>query len=109
MSHTLSSSYTATESGEDAVKAAVFQRLHPRVYLERFLQENIRPDGRTPNAWRDILINVGKLYLPSYISYLPPDRLYLYRKWIRSCTLGGHYGRLWCKSRDRRARTRSSS
>ncbi|KAG6887911.1 hypothetical protein C0992_010261 [Termitomyces sp. T32_za158] len=43
----------------DALKASVFQRLHPRVYLERFLAENFRPDGRVPDAWRDVNLNVG--------------------------------------------------
>ncbi|KXN88999.1 Exosome complex component RRP43 [Leucoagaricus sp. SymC.cos] len=58
-----------------AFKAAIFQRLHPRVYLERFLAEDVRPDGRvlgTVNKynqpgcgeggiWRDVSINVGSI------------------------------------------------
>ncbi|KAG6899991.1 hypothetical protein C0993_004610 [Termitomyces sp. T159_Od127] len=51
---------TTTSTTEDeALKASVFQRLHPRVYLERFLAENFRPDGRVPDAWRDVNLNVG--------------------------------------------------
>lgn len=55
-----------TES--DSLKAAIFQRLHPRVYLERFLAEDVRPDGRAlgtlekegdKEIWRDVSINVG--------------------------------------------------
>jgi hypothetical protein len=68
-------------AGEDdassAFKAAIFQRLHPRVYLERFLAEDVRPDGRSlgtvhqeietrgssvgneSKIWRDVSINVG--------------------------------------------------
>lgn len=57
---------TASESAisiaeQEALKASIFQRLHPRVYLERFLSENIRPDGREFDAWRDASVNVGKL------------------------------------------------
>lgn len=60
-----------TESGStsDSLKAAIFQRLHPRVYLERFLAEGVRPDGRAlgclvdkaeeKEIWRDVSINVG--------------------------------------------------
>lgn len=54
-------------------KAAIFQRLHPRVYLERFLAEDARPDGRSLGEmdyntgsvvsegviWREVSINVG--------------------------------------------------
>ncbi|KAF8513141.1 ribosomal protein S5 domain 2-type protein, partial [Hysterangium stoloniferum] len=40
---------------------SVFQRLHPRAYLERFLSEGIRPDGRDPDAWRSVSINVGSV------------------------------------------------
>lgn len=48
---------------QDAVKAAIFQRLHPRVYFERFVTENVRPDGRGFDAWRDVSVNVGaKVY-----------------------------------------------
>ncbi|ESK94844.1 exosome component 8 [Moniliophthora roreri MCA 2997] len=55
----LSTSLSATEN--DALKAAIFQRLHPRVYLERFLAERVRPDGRAGDEWRDIDINVGSI------------------------------------------------
>ena len=37
----------------------IFQRLHPRVYLERFLAEHVRPDGRPFNVARDVAVNVG--------------------------------------------------
>lgn len=49
------------QEDQDALKAAVFQRLHPRVYLERFLQEDIRPDGRAPSEAREVSVNVGEL------------------------------------------------
>ncbi|KAL0950364.1 hypothetical protein HGRIS_010330 [Hohenbuehelia grisea] len=46
---------------QDDLKAAIFQRLHPRVYFERFLSEKIRPDGRDFGGWRDVSINVGSI------------------------------------------------
>ncbi|KAG5644807.1 hypothetical protein DXG03_007629 [Asterophora parasitica] len=58
------SSFDAFDSSirEDAaLKAAIFQRLHPRAYLERFLAENVRPDGRPYDAWRDVSVNVGSI------------------------------------------------
>ncbi|KAI1795008.1 ribosomal protein S5 domain 2-like protein [Ganoderma leucocontextum] len=45
----------------DALKALTFQRLHPKTYLERFLAENVRPDGREFDEWRDISVNVGSI------------------------------------------------
>ncbi|XP_006456898.1 hypothetical protein AGABI2DRAFT_195867 [Agaricus bisporus var. bisporus H97] len=62
----------ATDPSSDSLKAAIFQRLHPRVYLERFLTENVRPDGRAIGCvmdgmgvkgeiWRDVSINVGSI------------------------------------------------
>ena len=54
-----SSSSSAPNSEQDALKALTFQRLHPKTYLERFLAENVRPDGRDLGEWRDISLNVG--------------------------------------------------
>ncbi|KAG8935013.1 hypothetical protein FRC01_010518 [Tulasnella sp. 417] len=48
-------------SKSSQLDAKTFQRLHPRAYLERFLSEGIRPDGREPNTWRDISLNAGPL------------------------------------------------
>jgi exosome complex component RRP43 len=45
---------------QNKIDPSVFQRLHPRTYLERFLGEGIRPDGRDPNAWRGVSVNVGE-------------------------------------------------
>ncbi|KAF8967458.1 ribosomal protein S5 domain 2-like protein [Flammula alnicola] len=50
-----------TQDDQDALKAAVFQRLHPRLYLERFVAEDIRPDGRAFDAYRDVSVNVGSI------------------------------------------------
>ncbi|KAJ7707738.1 ribosomal protein S5 domain 2-type protein [Mycena rosella] len=46
---------------DSALKASIFQRLHPRAYLERFVAEDIRPDGRPFDAWRDVSVNVGSI------------------------------------------------
>ncbi|KAH7929016.1 ribosomal protein S5 domain 2-like protein [Leucogyrophana mollusca] len=45
----------------DSLRAQIFQRLHPRTYLERFLTENVRPDGRTFDEWRTVHVNVGSI------------------------------------------------
>ena len=55
-------SSSLSQSEEDALKVAVFQRLHPRTYLERFLAENIRPDKRLCDGFRDVHVNVGELF-----------------------------------------------
>jgi exosome complex component RRP43 len=39
----------------------IFQRLHPKAYLERFLAEQIRPDGREAAEWRDLFVHVGSI------------------------------------------------
>ncbi|KIY46046.1 hypothetical protein FISHEDRAFT_48109 [Fistulina hepatica ATCC 64428] len=49
------------ETEEDALRASVFQRLRPRAYLERFVAESIRPDGREFDTWRDVSVNVGSV------------------------------------------------
>ena len=50
-----------TQGSQEAatLKALTFQRLHPKAYLERFLEEQVRPDGREPGEWRDVTVNVG--------------------------------------------------
>ncbi|KAL0569786.1 hypothetical protein V5O48_012178 [Marasmius crinis-equi] len=58
---TAASTSSLSNTQNEALKAAIFQRLHPRVYLERFLLEKIRPDGRVEDEWRDIDINVGSI------------------------------------------------
>ena len=50
---------SSSSAEQDALKALTFQRLHPKTYLERFLAENVRPDGRDLDEWRDISLNVG--------------------------------------------------
>ncbi|KAH7905245.1 hypothetical protein BJ138DRAFT_798166 [Hygrophoropsis aurantiaca] len=53
---------TSTVSADeaDSLRAQIFQRLHPRTYLERFLTENVRPDGQKFGEWRDVHVNVGE-------------------------------------------------
>lgn len=77
----------AASTEQDALKAAVFQRLHPRVYLERFVAEGIRPDGRPIDAWRDVSANVGTFgYFPYLYFTLSSGRLYIYRERVCPCS-----------------------
>ncbi|KAL4076856.1 ribosomal protein S5 domain 2-type protein [Scleroderma yunnanense] len=55
----MSNQPSSTES--DTLRAQIFQRLHPHAYLDRFLIEGVRPDGRAPDEWRDVFINVGSI------------------------------------------------
>ena len=43
------------------LNADIFQRLHPKAYLERFLAEQLRPDGREAAEWRDLFVHVGSI------------------------------------------------
>jgi exosome complex component RRP43 len=49
----------ASAPADDALKAATFRRLHPRLYLDRFLAEAVRPDGRAADEPRALSVNVG--------------------------------------------------
>ncbi|KZT70290.1 hypothetical protein DAEQUDRAFT_744783 [Daedalea quercina L-15889] len=55
------SAASTSKAEQDVLRAATFQRLHPRVYLERFLAENVRPDGREFHEWREVSVNVGSI------------------------------------------------
>ncbi|KAF7789424.1 hypothetical protein EIP86_000368 [Pleurotus ostreatoroseus] len=62
MATAASASATAPpQSQAEALKALTFQRLHPKTYLERFLAERVRPDGREPDEGRDVSVNVGSI------------------------------------------------
>ena len=56
----LDQTHNLPQEDQDTLKAAVFQRLHPRVYLERFVREEIRPDGRAFDESREAAVNVGE-------------------------------------------------
>jgi polyribonucleotide nucleotidyltransferase len=47
-------------SNSVAAAAAVFKRLHPARYLEKFLEQGHRSDGRKIQAFRDVSVNVGE-------------------------------------------------
>jgi len=51
----------SNETISDVLKASIFQRLHPRVYLERFVSESLRPDGRPFTSFRPLSLNVGSI------------------------------------------------
>ncbi|KAG8912449.1 hypothetical protein FRC02_005991, partial [Tulasnella sp. 418] len=52
---------SSIDSSSSNMDAVIFQRLHPKAYLERFLAEGVRPDGRNPDVWRDLKVNVGSI------------------------------------------------
>lgn len=56
-----------------AERAEVFKRLHPDEYLERFLAQGYRPDGRRVDGWRDVSINIGESSLPGTCIYASVD------------------------------------
>ncbi|EJD01703.1 uncharacterized protein FOMMEDRAFT_88508 [Fomitiporia mediterranea MF3/22] len=49
------------QSVDTELQAETFRRLHPRTYLERFLNEGFRPDGREVADFRDVSVNVGSI------------------------------------------------
>ncbi|TFK29038.1 ribosomal protein S5 domain 2-like protein [Coprinopsis marcescibilis] len=57
----MTSPQTLSQEDQEGLKASVFQRLHPRAYLERFVAEGYRPDGRSFSSWRDVSVNVGSI------------------------------------------------
>ncbi|KAI0650899.1 ribosomal protein S5 domain 2-type protein [Trametes meyenii] len=61
VSASISTASSSNSAEQDALKALTFQRLHPRAYLERFLTENVRPDGRDLDEWRDVSLIVGSI------------------------------------------------
>ncbi|EIW61518.1 uncharacterized protein TRAVEDRAFT_35012 [Trametes versicolor FP-101664 SS1] len=54
-------SSSSSSAEQDALKALTFQRLHPKTYLERFLAEDVRPDGRNLDEWRDVSVIVDSI------------------------------------------------
>lgn len=46
-------------SDRDITEAAAYKRLYPVEYLQRFVIENVRPDGRNKDQAREVKINVG--------------------------------------------------
>lgn len=84
-------------SKDGDIKAAVFQRLHPRLYLERFIAENVRPDGREFMAWREVSINVGTVLACDINRILTAllDRIHHYCRWVSVGTHGRYNDCLW--------------
>jgi len=57
---------------------SAYQRLHPRAYLQKFLEENIRPDGRNLDEVRSLQITTGKRFLslsPQCLLSTPSSRI----------------------------------
>jgi hypothetical protein len=89
------------ESAEDALKAATFRRLHPRLYLERFLAEDVRPDGRAEDEFRGLAVNVGAFSKDQVGACLTTfTRVSYERGWIGTRQTGRHDHRLRRQSRN---------
>lgn len=63
-----SSTLPLPSSSTSALTPALFKRLHPKAYLEKFLTEGVRPDGRplgikSDEIWREASANLGKVIL----------------------------------------------
>jgi len=102
MSTTTTATSVLSPAEQEALKAATFQRLHPRVYLERFLSENVRPDGRPLDGWRDVSANVGTCYVAVEQPTCGTLTGVFFRLDIDCGRLGArasgwHYGRMWGK------------
>lgn len=48
-----------SEASSSASAAAIFRKLHPESYLQRYLLKDYRPDGRKVGEWRDVSVNAG--------------------------------------------------
>lgn len=85
-------------------EANAYKRLYPVEYLRRFVSEDVRPDGREKDQWRDVRINVG-MFLPwewdTRISQRnnPSYRRRVHRQWIRVGEIGRHDDCLWYQGR----------
>ena len=42
------------------LNAEIFRQIYPKEYLDRFIQKNLRPDGRHLQEFREISITTGK-------------------------------------------------
>ena len=42
-------------------KAETFQRIQPDEYLRKFIQQNVRPDGRSFDHFRKTTVNLSKV------------------------------------------------
>ncbi|KZV92881.1 hypothetical protein EXIGLDRAFT_646790 [Exidia glandulosa HHB12029] len=51
----------ASSAPPNAPDASIFQRLHPKAYLERFLAAGFRADGRRTDDWRELSVNTGSI------------------------------------------------
>ena len=98
---------------QDALRAATFQRLHPKVYLERFLAENVRPDGRGFDEWREVSVNVGWCSFSArlgnslqahILTLIRARRVNIDCRRFRSGAVREDDSRVWGEGRDRRTR-----
>ncbi|PWN35327.1 ribosomal protein S5 domain 2-like protein [Meira miltonrushii] len=55
------STMNAADNSSTALGSTIFARLHPTTYLARFLDNAIRPDGRSFEAFRDVSVGVSTI------------------------------------------------
>ncbi|MCO5613809.1 hypothetical protein L7F22_068087 [Adiantum nelumboides] len=55
------SSANVADPSSTALGSTIFARLHPTTYLARFLDNAIRPDGRSFDAFRDVSVGVSTI------------------------------------------------
>ena len=52
-------STSVSPEASSAAAGAIFRKLHPESYLQRYLVKGFRPDGRGVIDWRDVSVNAG--------------------------------------------------
>ncbi|KAG1050568.1 hypothetical protein G6F42_029003 [Rhizopus arrhizus] len=52
---------TTTTAAPTTDKFEIFSRIQPHEYLKRFLDQKVRPDGRTLNEFRKTMITSGAI------------------------------------------------
>lgn len=55
------STINAADTSSTTLGSTIFARLHPTTYLARFLDNAIRPDGRSFEAFRDVSVGVSTI------------------------------------------------
>ncbi|KZP27974.1 hypothetical protein FIBSPDRAFT_285778 [Athelia psychrophila] len=96
----------------EAIEASIFQRLHLQVYLERFIFQNVRPDGQ-PLALGEIFLSMSVRSRPlarlKRVSRLKhAHRIDINCRWISSSSSRRYNHCLRRECRNSRVRARSA-
>lgn len=63
----------SSAASTSASAGAIFRKLHPESYLQRYLAKDYRPDGRQVREWRDVSVNTGASLACYYYIYMLKD------------------------------------